>query len=113
MSDTQYYMDDLDLREILLKLWRNRYLLIAVTLLPALVTFVLSAWVLPKKYEVAEYVTVAAPNVQYTTMEGLGITPSNYSDRFRESKRREDRAFVSRWPKAGRAALLFGQVAAA
>jgi uncharacterized protein involved in exopolysaccharide biosynthesis len=42
-----------------------------------LVTFVLSAWVLPKKYEVAAYVTVAAPNVQYTTMEGLGITPSN------------------------------------
>jgi len=77
MSDTQYYMDDLDLREILLKLWRNRYLLIAVTLLPALVTFVLSAWVLPKKYEVAAYVTVAAPNVRYTTMEGLGITPSN------------------------------------
>ncbi len=77
MSDTRYYEDDLDLRKIALVLWRNRYLLIAATLLAALAAFALSVWVLPKKYQAVAYVTVAAPSVRYTTAEGLGITPPN------------------------------------
>jgi uncharacterized protein involved in exopolysaccharide biosynthesis len=74
-TPSPYYDDEIDLRELALALWRERWLILAVTLIAALAAFIVSAWILPKKYQAAAYVTVRAPIMGFANDQGLVTTP--------------------------------------
>jgi uncharacterized protein involved in exopolysaccharide biosynthesis len=74
-TPSPYYDDEIGLRELVLTLWRGRWLILAVTLIAALAAFVVSAWVLPRKYQAAAYVTVRTPIMGFTNDHGLVTTP--------------------------------------
>jgi len=71
------YDDEIDLREIALTLWKRRWLILVLTLTAALISFAVSAWLLPKQYQTVAYVTVSQPAVRYLTgQEGLAAVPT-------------------------------------
>ena len=71
------YDDEIDLREIALTLWKRRWLILVLTLTAALISFAVSAWLLPKQYQAVAYVTVNQPAVRYLTgQEGLAVVPT-------------------------------------
>ncbi len=50
--------DEIDLREVARALWRFRWIIVGVTLASALAAWLLSAFVLPKRYEASAYVVL-------------------------------------------------------
>ncbi|MCJ7723947.1 MAG: Wzz/FepE/Etk N-terminal domain-containing protein, partial [Anaerolineales bacterium] len=71
------YDDEIDLREIALTLWKRRWLILVLTLTAALISFVVSAWLLPKQYQAVAYVTVSQPTVRLLPgQEGLAAVPT-------------------------------------
>jgi capsular polysaccharide biosynthesis protein len=69
-------MDDdeieIDLHEIVLTLWRRRWTILAVPFVIALVALILSAWVLPKQYQAAAYISLNMPLINYNkTAQGV------------------------------------------
>ncbi len=67
------YDDEIDLRALILKLWRGRWVILAVTLITALVAFVISAWVGPNKYQAISYISIKDPILNFTTAQGLTV----------------------------------------
>ena len=71
------YDDEIDLRAIVLPLWRARNLVLIVTLAAAIAAFVISFWILPRKYQASAYVFIGKPalNTSYETASGLTVSP--------------------------------------
>ena len=73
------YEDEIDLRKIALTLWKARWVILIVTLGAALAAFVVSFWILPKKYQASAYVFIGQPVVAFSrslTDSGLTISPT-------------------------------------
>jgi capsular polysaccharide biosynthesis protein len=71
--------DDIDLRAIILPLWKARWVILVVTLGAALVAFIVSFWILPGKYQASAYVFIGQPAVEFSkssTDSGLTISPT-------------------------------------
>jgi len=73
------YDDEIDLRAIVLPLWRARNLVLIVTLAAAIAAFVISFWILPRKYQASAYVFIGEPALytSYETASGLHVSPKN------------------------------------
>ena len=74
----QTYDDEIDLRAIVLTLWRARNLILVVTLAAAIAAFVISTWILPRQYQATAYVLIGAPvlnTYEYFTESGLNVSP--------------------------------------
>jgi len=71
------YDDEIDLRAIVLPLWRARNLVLIVTLAAAIAAFVISFWILPREYQASTYVFIEKPalNTSYETASGLLVSP--------------------------------------
>jgi len=62
METPQTYNDvEIDLRKVVLTLWRGRWVIIALTLVAAVAAFALSKWVLPERYQAIAHVTITKP----------------------------------------------------
>ncbi len=70
------YDDEIDLRPIVLKLWKARWVIVIVTLAAALAAFVVSFWILPRKYQATAYVFVGSPVVDFAQDIGITISPT-------------------------------------
>ena len=73
------YDDDFDLRAIFETLWKARRVIIYSTLAAAVVAFVVSFWILPRKYEATAYVFIGRPAVEFSksqTDSGFKISPT-------------------------------------
>jgi len=70
------YDDEIDLRAIVLPLWRARNLVLIVTLAAAIAAFAISFWILPRKYQATAYVFIEEPafNTSYKTASGLSVS---------------------------------------
>ena len=64
---------EIDLHEIVLTLWRRRWIILTVPLVMVLVALILSAWVLPKQYQAVAYVSLNMPLMDYN-MTAQGVT---------------------------------------
>ena len=60
------YEDEIDVRGIFHTIWKARRSILMITLSIAVITFVISYWILPKQYEVNTYVTITKPIFQYS-----------------------------------------------
>ncbi|MEW6045283.1 MAG: Wzz/FepE/Etk N-terminal domain-containing protein [Bacillota bacterium] len=63
--------DEIDLRQYAELLWRNRHVIVAVTLAAALVTFVVSRLWLPRVYEASVLLVVESPQPDQASQEQL------------------------------------------
>lgn len=78
MSDTPsqpvvaWYDDEIDLRELVLTLWHGRRIIIAATLLAALVAWVVSL-LLPERYQATAVLALAPPKLQTNAITGLRL----------------------------------------
>ncbi len=70
------YDDEIDLREIVLTLWKGRWLILALTLIAALLAYAVSAWLLPRQYQATAYITIGQPQVRYTSANSLLFLPA-------------------------------------
>ncbi|MDO9130900.1 MAG: Wzz/FepE/Etk N-terminal domain-containing protein, partial [Anaerolineales bacterium] len=73
------YDDEIDLRPIVLKLWKARWVILIATLAAALAAFVVSFWILPRKYQATAYVFIGQPAIEFSrsqTDSGLTISPT-------------------------------------
>jgi capsular polysaccharide biosynthesis protein len=72
------YDDEIDLLAIFQVLWKQRLILLIVTLASVLIAFVASQWFLPEKYTAEAYIIIGKPIIQYQNENGaLLINPSN------------------------------------
>ena len=72
------YDDEIDLRAIVLTLWRAHNLILVVTLAAAIAAFVISSWILPRQYQATAYVFIGEPALDtsdYQTDSGLTVSP--------------------------------------
>lgn len=72
MQET-YFEDEIDLRELILTLWRGKKLIIALALGAAIMALVLSLWVVPKTFQATVFIYVKPPIV-YLTPSGGNIS---------------------------------------
>lgn len=73
------YADEIDLRLIFETLWKSRRVIVIATLAAAVITFVISYWVLPRTYESTAYVFIGAPVVDFVEspdFSGFKISPT-------------------------------------
>ena len=71
--------DAIDLRAILLTLWKARRVILIATLAVAIPAFVVSFWILPRTYQATAYVFIGQPVVEFSksaTDSGLTISPT-------------------------------------
>ena len=78
---SQTYDDEIeiDLRAIALTLWKARRVILVATLAAAIVTFVVSFWILPRQYQATAYVYIGQPFVEFSTFQtdsGFTISPT-------------------------------------
>ena len=73
--DAIYAEDEIDLRELILTLWNAKLLIIGVSFLAAAAAFVLSAFVLSRRYEATAYVSIRDPIIQFAAGGGVSIDP--------------------------------------
>ncbi len=67
--------DEIDLREIILTLWKARVVIIMITILTAALAFVVSNWFLPDKYNATVFVLVKASEISF--IDGNNIAPNS------------------------------------
>jgi uncharacterized protein involved in exopolysaccharide biosynthesis len=65
------YDDEIDLRAIFGTIWKARIVILVLAISAALITYVVSAWILPRRYQAIAYVIVNRPAVQFGTDSGL------------------------------------------
>ncbi|GEM_PF-1496197 len=70
------YDDAIDLRAILLTLWKARRMILFVTLTAAVSAFAVSFWILPRQYQATAYVFIGNPIGDITQASGLTISPT-------------------------------------
>jgi len=70
------YDDEIDLRAILLTLWKARRMILIVTLAAAVSAFAVSFWILPRQYQATAYVFIGNPIGDITQASGLTISPT-------------------------------------
>ncbi len=73
------YADEIDLRLIFGTLWKSRRVIVIATLAVAVLTFIISYWVLPRTYESTAYVFIGAPVVDFVEaadFSGFSISPT-------------------------------------
>ncbi len=73
------YADEIDLRLIFETLWKSRRVIVIATLTAVVLTFIISFWVLPRKYEAIAYVFIGAPVVDFVDaadFSGFKISPT-------------------------------------
>ena len=80
-TDPSPIYDDevIDLRAAALTLWKARRLIFIVTLVVAIAAFVISFWILPRKYQATAYVFIGQPTVEFSksaTDSGIVISPT-------------------------------------
>jgi capsular polysaccharide biosynthesis protein len=68
--------DEIDLRAILQTLWKARIVILFATLIPALVTFVVSFWFLPRAYQATAYVFIGNPIINFAETTDITIAPA-------------------------------------
>jgi capsular polysaccharide biosynthesis protein len=69
--------DEIDLRAIVLTIWKARKAILIVTFAAAVIAFALSFWVLPRKYQATAYIFVGQPVVEFIqsqTESGLQVS---------------------------------------
>jgi len=79
MQQETYYEDEIDLRELITTLLQGWKVILALTLIAAFVTFVLSQWVLPKQFQATAYVFIAEPKLHFAETGEISIR-SNLPD---------------------------------
>jgi capsular polysaccharide biosynthesis protein len=75
----QTFEDEIDIRALLMRLWKARKVIFITTLIAAILIFIVSYWILPKQYQATAYVLVDQPLISYSqspTNSGTIISPS-------------------------------------
>jgi capsular polysaccharide biosynthesis protein len=70
------YDDEIDLRAIFETLWKARIVILVLGISAALMTYIISAWILPSRYQAIAYVVISRPAVQFVTESGLTFVSS-------------------------------------
>ncbi len=73
-EEEKYYDDEIDLREIVLTLWRGRWIIIILSLVTTIIAFTLSKWVSPKQYQAASYVVISPSILSFNDTSEITIT---------------------------------------
>jgi uncharacterized protein involved in exopolysaccharide biosynthesis len=69
--------DEIDLREIAHTLWKARWVILGITLIAMIATFIVSFWILPKQYQALAYVFIGQPVVEFSKSDAdSGLTIS-------------------------------------
>ena len=64
MSGSIYNDEVLDLREMILILWRRKWLIVGIPLLVGMLTLLISSTLVPKRYQATSYVTITDPKTR-------------------------------------------------
>ena len=70
------YDDEIDLRAIFRTVWKARTAIFIVTLAAAVAAFVVSFWLLPRKYQATAYVFIGSPVVEILQDTGITTSPN-------------------------------------
>ena len=71
-----YYEDVIDLRELVQTLLDYKWVILGVTLLAALTAFLVSSFVLPKRYRASAYVTLTEPTIRAELDSSIQVSPT-------------------------------------
>lgn len=65
-NNVQYYEDEIDLKELIMALWKRKKMIIAFTLIAAILAGLFSMFVLPTVYETKLNIVISMPEVYHT-----------------------------------------------
>lgn len=73
MQNDLNYRDGIDLREIILTLWKGRWVIIFSTMIVTVSVFVISKWVITEKYQAKTFLLISGPKVMFADLGDISI----------------------------------------
>ena len=70
--------EEIDLRQVILRFWRGRWIIVGATLVLALIALVACLWILPRKYQATAYIAINQPILSFT-LGNVNQDPSSLS----------------------------------
>ena len=80
-TNPQAYEDEIDLRELFLAMWKNKYVIISITLIAAILTALFSVFALSPVYRTNLDIVISMPE-QYHTRYGEYTLPISTNDQY-------------------------------
>jgi uncharacterized protein involved in exopolysaccharide biosynthesis len=79
MTETTFTGEVIDLKELILTLWRKKWLIVGFSLLFGLLAFLISSYLIPKKFQASAVITITERNT-WVSMEVKGLPQLAASD---------------------------------
>jgi uncharacterized protein involved in exopolysaccharide biosynthesis len=70
-----FYTEEIDIRELILSLWKSKILIVSVTVLASAITFAVCSFLVPRRYRAIAYVAIRQPIVLFSNNSGISIKP--------------------------------------
>ena len=67
--------DEIDLRALVLTLWKARLAILITTLVAVVSALVVSFWVLPRQYQATAYIYIGKPAIDVAQTDGITVSP--------------------------------------